>query len=194
MQTILDIKDKNEIKSTLSKFTLSVFSRNHNSVLHDEVYDKIIPQILGREDIDDKEKRACLLKTLRTMGLDTKIQLAESIGDEYRSMAMDFADQLIIEYDCKTASEKALAQVIANAFARTMEYSNTLETCRNKSVNTNLIGFYSMIGKELDRANKHFITNLMVLKQIKTPKIKINIKAGTAFVSENQQFNINKDK
>lgn len=191
---IMTEKEADEIKSIMARFSLSVFSREHDSALHDEVKNKIIPKILGRENVAEKEKDDYLTKTLYTMGLDTKVQLAESIQEEHRTMAINFCDQIVIEYDCKTPSEKALAQVIANAFVRTMEYSNTLETGRNKTVKLNLIGFYSMIGKELDRANRHFLSSLITLRQMKSPTIKINVTAKTAFVAENQQININKEE
>jgi hypothetical protein len=192
MQTIIDKEKENEIKSTLSRFALSIFSEGADRALFDEV-NKLISQMIGRENVPNKEKMDYLTKTLRTMGLDTKVQLAESVGNDYRSMAMDFADQLIAEYDCKTSSEKALAQVTANAFVRTLEYSNTMETCRDKTVKLDLFGFYSIIGKELDRANRHFLSSLMTLRQMKLPAFKINVTANTAFVAENQQVNINKD-
>lgn len=199
MTTILDTnkeivkeKSKDEIMSILSRFALSMFSEDIDRALFDEA-NKLISQMIGRENVPNKEKMDYLIKTLRIMGLDTKVQLAESVGNDYRSMAMDFADQLIAEYDCKTSSEKALAQVTANAFVRTLEYSNTMETCRDKTVKLNLFGFYSIIGKELDRANRHFLSSLMTLRQMKLPAFKINVTANTAFVAENQQVNINKD-
>jgi hypothetical protein len=48
------------------------------------------------------------------------------------------------------------------------------------------------MSKELDRANRQFITALTTLKQMKTPSIEINVTAKTAFVGKNQQFNANK--
>lgn len=197
MENIKEIITENsekELRSILTRFSFSLFSKDPNIELRNEVYNKIVPKICKKENISDEKKRDFLLNTLRTMGLDTKIQLAESVGEDYRSIAMDFTNQLIAEYDCKTSSEKALAQITANAFVRTMEYSNTLETCRYKTVKLNLFGYYSIIGKELDRANRHFLSSLMTLQQMKSPTLKINVTAKTAFVAENQQVNINKDE
>ena len=187
-------ESENELKSILTKFTFSLFSQDNNTELRKKVYNEIAPRIFTNENISDEKKTDYLLKTLRKMGLDTKVQLAESIGEEHRSIAMGLADELIAEYDCKTASEKALTQIVANAFVRTMEYSQTLETCRDKTVKLNLFGYYSIIGKELDRANRHFLSSLMTLRQMKSPAIKINVTAKTAFMAENQQFNINKEE
>ena len=48
-----------------------------------------------------------------------------------------------------------------------------------------------MISKELDRANRQFITALTTLKQIKAPSLEINVKTKAAFVAQNQQLNVN---
>jgi hypothetical protein len=45
------------------------------------------------------------------------------------------------------------------------------------------------MGKELDRAERHFFTALNTLKQIKSPMLEMNIHAKTAFIAQNQQIN-----
>jgi hypothetical protein len=69
-----------------------------------------------------------------------------------------------------------------------------MEQCRNiKEANDQVSRHYSVMSKELDRANRQFITALTTLKQMKAPSIEINVTAKTAFVAENQQFNVNKN-
>ena len=99
---------------------------------------------------------------------------------------------MIKEYKCQTASEKALAEVIAGAYVRILEYSTKFNCCaRITSVSNDINTYYAMLSKEIDRAQRHFITALTTLKQIKAPKLDINVKAKNAFVSQNQQINAN---
>ncbi|MFH1712165.1 MAG: hypothetical protein ABH846_02940 [Patescibacteria group bacterium] len=177
-----------EIKSALAKFAFDTVFGTSSKESYQKVYKEILPQLLGDRCVEDSK---CLVKVLYRFGLDTHAALWESVSEKFGSLAMEFSKDLYEEYDCRTASEKALAQVAVNAFIRVFEYSSTLKTCMSNSVNTELTGPYSLISKELDRANRQFTTALTALKQIKTPPIKVNVKANNAFMAKNQQFNQN---
>jgi hypothetical protein len=129
-------------------------------------------------------------KVLTVYGLDTHFPLEESVEKKYQPLVVEFSRQLIQEYDCKTSGEKALAEVIVSAYARILIYSRHLNgATAGHSFNKLHLGLYSVLSKELDRANRHFITALTMLKQLKSPSIGLNITAKTAFVSQNQQIN-----
>ncbi len=131
-------------------------------------------------------------KALIVCGLDTHYPLAETVGKRYRPLVIEFSHQLTKEYDCRMPSEKALVQIIVNAYARILEYSQSLHTCREVDwLSNEKNGFYSMLSKELDRANRQFITALTTLKQIETPSFEVNVKTKAAFVAQNQQLNVN---
>jgi len=182
---------------TLSQYAYAIGAGIHTKTvceMHDKVYNEILPKFMGNKILTSKEKTALLVKIDYMFGLDTKAPLWESVSNEYAMLATEFARQLVEEYDCKTASEKALTQVVANAFTRIMEFSNTLGKCRNIEYTKNeLNGYYSMISKELDRANRHFTSALAMLRQVKAPLLKINVTAKTAFIAKNQQLNVNQD-
>lgn len=137
-----------------------------------------------------KELHEKLIATLPIVNLDTHYKLADTVSEGMRPYIIDFAKQMIEEYDCKTVSEKALVEVIVGAHARVLEYSQVLNRIVRLGVGTHeLIAFYSMVGKELDRANRHFLSALATLRQIKSPSIEVQVKARTAFIGGNQQFN-----
>jgi hypothetical protein len=46
-----------------------------------------------------------------------------------------------------------------------------------------------VIGRELDRANRQFISALTTLRQLKAPTPSINVIAKNAFMAGQQQFN-----
>jgi len=116
-----------------------------------------------------------------------------SVDDRFIPLLIDFSRRLFREYDCKTSSEKALAQVAANAYVRTLECSRSMEKSRGgEYLGGNTAGYYSVISRELDRASRQFISALMALKQFKSPKLEINVMAKNAFMANNQLFNNNK--
>ena len=105
-----------------------------------------------------------------------------------RPMVIRPAD--VAEYNCTTASEKALAEVVVSAYARILECSQTMQDIALVKYSTNILnGLYAVISKELDRAHRHFITSLTTLRQMKAPQIDVRVNAKTAFIGGNQQFN-----
>jgi len=144
----------------------------------------------------DKELAAKFQRELEAampiVALDTHYLIAETVGENYRSFVIQFANDLIAEYQCDTPSEKALAENIAGAYGR------ILELCRrtHAAVNVDLISnenncYYNMLSRELDHAQRQFLSSLLVLKQLKSPNLEVNIKAKTAFIAQNQQVNAN---
>lgn len=124
--------------------------------------------------------------------LDNHCLAAEIVGERYRAFLMNFANELVEEYQCRTPSEKALAQHVASCYARILELSKRATAgAQLDSVTQNLTGYYAMVSKELDRAHRQFTSSLLVLKQIKSPNMEVNIQAKTAFISQNQQINAN---
>jgi len=160
----------------------------------EELSEDLLPKIKSGKagkKVYEKINKA-VFKALMIYGLDTHYPLAETVDEKYRPLAIEFSRQLVKEYNCQTSSEKALAEVIVNAYARILNYSQILNTCRKIDWLTNeKITYYSMISKELDRANRQFVTALITLKQFKTPSLEVNVKTKTAFISQNQQLNIN---
>jgi len=147
---------------------------------------------IEKDKKDIKKLSEAAEKVLIMEGLDTHYPLTETIGKRYRPLAIEFNRQLLKEYNCQTSSEKALAQVIVNAYIRILEYSQLLYTCQETNwLSSEKNGFYSMLSKELDRANRQFITTLTTLKQVKTPSLEVNVKTRATFVAQNQQLNIN---
>jgi len=132
-------------------------------------------------------------KALMIYGLDTHYPLAETVNQNYKPLAIEFSRQLIQEFDCQTPSEKALAQIVVNAYLRVMDSSKKFNNCyeAGEYLSKERTNHLSVMSKQLDRANRQFITALTTLKQIKTPSLEINVKAKTAFVAQNQQLNIN---
>jgi hypothetical protein len=138
-------------------------------------------------DPADKEK---LRKAMLTYGLDTHLPLTESVGVSYWPMVMQNVREIEQEYDCKTPTEKMLAEMIAGSHAKIMEYTTYFTTITRVDYFTDHTnGYYAILSKEVDRAHRQMLNAVAMLKQIKSPPLNVSIHTKTAFVAENQQIN-----
>jgi len=106
------------------------------------------------------------------------------------------ATDLVAEYDCKSSSEKALAQMVASSYGRYLQYAKFYQNVMHiEWLSTEKTRHYESIAKEADKAHRQFITALTTLRQLKSPPPTIKVNAKQAFVAENQQLNtFSKDK
>lgn len=129
-------------------------------------------------------------EALPIIALDSHYILARAVIEEMRPFAIEFANQLTVEYECKSPTEKALVETVAAAYLRILQFTQVMtRQMRDEHCSVILNGFYKVASQELDRANRHFISAISTLKQLKSPAITVQVKATTAFVSQNQQIN-----
>jgi len=182
-------KKFNRTASILSDLVLAICSESSEEVTT-ELVKKAMAIISNGQNIEPKEASGYLQKSLMSLGIETQAPLAESVGTRCSGLAITFCRELIREYDCKTASEKATAQIVANAYVRVMEFSRKMEYGRSADGTTNEInGYYAVMSKELDRASRHYTSALSMLRQLKALSFQINVTAKNAFIADNQQFN-----
>lgn len=126
-----------------------------------------------------------------TVALDTHYFMAETLNTrKYRTFLIEVTDQLIAEYNCKTPSEKMLAQTAGWAYARMIEYSYKLNgLMRLDWLSSEKNGYYSMLSREVDRCTRQYLAAINTLKHFKQPSLKVSFKANNAFVAQNQQIN-----
>lgn len=158
-------------------------------------FEEILPALLdgneeqraaARERFDHFESE--LLKSNET---DTHIALMESFDQRHQGVALEFCSQLIIDYDCKTAAEKATAELAANAFVRAIACSRKFNSLSDEYWLTNKeqTAHMAMYSKQIDRAYRQYTSALSFLSQLKSPRPEITIRANNAFVAQNQQVN-----
>ncbi len=150
----------------------------------------VLPKIEITKEKLNADDVKLMTVAMYNFGLDNGAIVVDACPEEYRGMASKFRDSLIATYTCETEVEKALVDVIVNAYVKTMYYSKKLYSVVSRgTTNGNLNYYMAVIGKEIDRSNRHFISSLETLKMIKQPPIKLSVKTNSAFISQNQQFN-----
>ena len=150
---------------------------------------EVNPKSEKRKDKENRKKYA--LEAVLAMGLETHEQLATSMNEGYRPLAMEMCRRMIKDYDCKTAAEKALVEVAVNDYIRVLEFSQLMGSIRQNLNNVTKAKnqLYAIWSKELDRANRQFINAITTLKHFKAPALEMTIKTNTAFIAQNQQIN-----
>lgn len=122
---------------------------------------------------------------IRIHEFEKHILLAESLPAKYGSLSIKMTDSIIAEYSCSTTLEKSLVEIIVSSFCRSLYLSTLLSNILNREsvpVEQNFVNHYNFIGKELDRANREYLTALTALQQLKSPRLNVNLKADTAIV------------
>ena len=122
--------------------------------------------------------------------LDNHVGVAGTVEEIYRPMVIEMTNQIIFDFECITAHEKALAGVIASSYGRYLQYSSKFALAQQTdSMGKEKTQYYTMFSKEADKAHRQFTNALTTLQQLKSPTPKINVKTNAAFVAQYQQNN-----
>ncbi|MBD3362100.1 hypothetical protein GF362_00070 [Candidatus Dojkabacteria bacterium] len=136
----------------------------------------------------EKEKMTDLIrKHYRIYELDTHCLLSSSVDEIYKELSIKFARDITEEYNCRSPSEKALVQMVTSAYIRFLEYTNRSQFFKDiEYLSNEKISYYSKLCKETDRAYKQYLKSLSMLKRIKSPPLKVNVKTENAYIAEKQ--------
>lgn len=143
----------------------------------------------------DSDGKDSVFKAMTLTELDNGALLTMSIHDVYKTFAIDLMRKLQSEYHCETPSEKATAELAALNFSRTLDIQRRITISMNsENISTFKLSYTSILSKELDRANRHYLTSLQALRALKQPALQVNIRTDTAVVGQNQIIQTNNDK
>lgn len=159
-----------------------------------QIASDIMPKIRITNKKLSKEEIEKISQSVIDYGIENHTSIIGAIEKQYRGLAFNLRKNIIEEYNCQTYSEKALVDMIVNAYARNLSLSRMLvNTATTGHTTPGLNQFMVIMSKEIDRANRHFLTALETLKHFKQPELKVNVKTKNAFIGQNQQFNTNQN-
>lgn len=118
--------------------------------------------------------------------------LINTVSWKMATTLVELANNLIEEHECTTTLEKTLCEVIANSYGKILSISKKLD----ESTNFDYFwhernGFISIMSKELERANRSYLSAMSELIEMKRPHTSVNIKTKNAYIAQNQQINAN---
>lgn len=126
-------------------------------------------------------------KAMTLMEFDKGVLLMNSVPKLHRVFALEFSKNIQKEYKCETPSEKSMAETISLNFVRILEAQRKINSYLEMgTINQNGIGYLNVMSKELDRAQRHYLSSLQALRMLKAPPLEVNIKTQNAFMGNNQ--------
>jgi len=125
-------------------------------------------------------------KAMTLFEFDKGVLLLNAIPELHRIFALEFSKNLQAEYNCVTPSEKSVAEIVCLNFVRTLEIQRKIKDALERMKTRYDIQYLAVLSKELDRAERHYLTSLQALKMLRSPSFEVNIKTDTAVVGQNQ--------
>lgn len=185
------LEEKTKEKSTLSRFLASI---------EEASIDKKIQKLIKDMDSADKEEKLLLQEVnseliaefVKMHEFDKHLLLADSLPLSFGAMSIKMTKSIIEENHCNTDLEISLVEIIVNAFCRSLHFSRLLSLALSTNpdrIEQKFINYYAFLSKEIDKATRQYLSALLALQQLKTPPLKVNLKAHTAILGQNQQFN-----
>lgn len=121
--------------------------------------------------------------------------LRYSVSEIDQNDAPILRERLIKEYNATTISEVMVIELMVNAYFRSLQsakaYSLMLMDRTGGIANGQQteINAFKEISKQIEIANRQFMTALTFLKELKQPGIQVKIEAKEAYFGRNQQIN-----
>lgn len=152
----------------------------------------------NKTEEDKKKFTEAVSKVGMLYGLENGVWIANLSYEKYYSALARIRQRIVEDYSCKTSLELMLADsavasywmIIRNQsnLARLVEEENGSYSFNNQKINV-----IRDLNKVVDSASRRLHANITLLKELKQPALKVNVKSNNAFIGENQQFNDNKN-
>ena len=118
---------------------------------------------------------------------DNGILLAEASSELVRVFVAQFAKDLMQQYKCDTVAKKSLAEITALNFGRIISIQKYLLGFARKDEYSDLTSkIVGVLSKELDRAQRHYLTSLQALEMGVQPPLRLNIHTQSTNIANQQ--------
>ena len=147
---------------------------------------------LTKEEIDDISSELVM-----THGLENGYFVSHISYHKHTATLSRMREKIINENDCKSVAELMIVDRIVASYWRIIRY----ETIFNRFVEDEegkfsfsqlSVNALKEVNKGLEIAHRQHSNNLILLKELKQPSLKVTVKTDNAYFAENQQINNNK--
>jgi len=150
-----------------------------------------------RKDKKYELSNTALVQAMSLREFETSVAMASGLPEHVRTLAMQMSKELQTEYKCDTSGKKSLAEVSALNYCRVLVVQKRLNNFMEKESYGDLtIKIIATLSKELDRAERHYITSLQALEVGLQPPMSMTVRTQVANVANQQmvQNQIAKDR
>src|SRR3989344_2756752 len=146
---------------------------------------------------EEKKTEELKLEISIANGLKNGLWVANLSYEKYYKFLATTRSMLVKEYDCKAPIELMLADRIVASYWRSMRLDTTLnclieEKDGGYSFNDSKMNVIRELSKGLESASRQLNTSILLLKELKQPKLNVKVNTENAFIGQNQQFNVNR--
>jgi len=146
---------------------------------------------------EEKRRDELSLEIAKANGLKNGLWAANLSYGKYHKFLATTRSNLVKEYDCKSSLELMLIDRIVANYWRSMKLDMTLHRLIETedggySFNDSKMNIIRELSKGLESASRQLNTSILFLKELKQPKLNVKVNTKSAFIGENQQFNVNK--
>lgn len=195
-----ELAKKEDKKAEVMRGILKAYSE---SVDYSDYYIKEFFDLLEKKELKEltvKEKARegeLSLEIGKANGLKNGLWAANLSYGKYHKFLGTTRSMLVKEYDCKTPIELMLADRIVANYWRSMRLDTTLNFLIEKeeggySFTDQKVNIVRELSKGLESASRQLNTSILLLKELKQPKLNVKINTDNAFIGQNQQFNTGK--
>lgn len=126
-------------------------------------------------------------KALTLSEFENGMLMSFSVPEHNKTFVIDYSRKLQEEFQCKAVAEKSLCELTAINYVRSLEVQRKINNLLNQNGLTKLdVQYLAILSKELDRAQRHYLSGLQTLRTFKQPVLQLNVRANTAVVGQNQ--------
>lgn len=113
--------------------------------------------------------------------------MSVAVSDQYRTLAIHMMRELQKEFDCTRTDEKATAELAVVNYIRTLDIQRRMNGYLEKGSITDMgVRYLGVMSKDLDRANRQYLSAIYALKTSKQTPFVLNVKTDTAILGQNQ--------
>ena len=154
--------------------------------LHQKL-DKLTPN-------EKKRKDQLSTELFMTYGLENGIWATNLGHSKYYSSLAQIRLNIVKDYDCKSSLELMLADRIVAHYWRAMRNDTLLNRYIENgdgsfSINQLKINMIREFNNGTERADRQLNADIILLKELKQPKLNIKVTTENAFIAQNQQVN-----
>jgi len=146
---------------------------------------------------EEKKRSELQLEIIMMYGLKNGAWVANITYGKYQKALTTIRTSLVREYNCTAPLELMLIDRIVASYWRAMKSETVFNHLIEKegggfSFDQLKVNIIKEINKSIELANRHLNANIILLKELKQPKLNVKVNTKNAFVAQNQQFNTNK--
>ncbi len=147
--------------------------------------DQMIGKKEGHKFTDDKND--AVLKAMALYEFDKGVLMSMGLTDTAQPFAIQLSQDYQKEYKCETVSRRSLAELAALNYCRILDIQRRISSYLGRGEFTDMgVKYLSMLSKDLDRAQRHYLTSMHALEMGLQQPLTVSIRTNTANIAGQQ--------